>query len=97
MNNTRYVYNYSFTGPYSVSGSFKNVAGVYIISTTAGTIVDVGETDALGDRIVNHDRKNCWSRNSGTQLWFHSNGSKESRLTVESTVRNNANPACGVK
>lgn len=95
---TEKVLGYDFVGPYSITTtSFNSVAGIYLIATSGGNIVDIGETDNLKERIPNHERKDCWNRNSGVNLWFHFEGDSDQRLIKEKMLRNNYSPTCGIR
>ncbi|MEA2056414.1 MAG: hypothetical protein U9O78_01705 [Patescibacteria group bacterium] len=89
----------TFKGPYPITSNFLESAGVYVIST-GDDWVDVGETDSLSSRITNHERKHCWSgygnRNSLFLSFYPERNSKQRRF-IESKVRQQLNPVCGVK
>lgn len=87
---------YTFNGPFSVNTNFNAVAGIYLITTLQGIIVDVGETENLKERIPNHERRNCWTRNSGVNLYFHYESNQQQRLAKEKLFRTKSNPACGI-
>lgn len=92
------VAGYNFDGPHQIANtSFNEVAGIYLITDSNGNVIDVGETENLKNRIANHERASCWSRNSGNTLWFHHESSQNNRLYREGVLRNLYNPACGVK
>ena len=77
--------------------NFNNVSGVYVISTSQKWI-DVGETEELGTRLANHERKPCWKRNSDNlTLWvnFRKIGNQQERLDLEATLRRRLRPVCG--
>ena len=86
---------YIFNGPFSINTSFNEVAGIYLITNSNGTIIDVGETENLKERIPGHERKDCWTRNSGVNLYFHHENNSDKRLEKEKFFRNKSNPACG--
>jgi len=88
---------YVFNGPFSINTDFNTVAGIYLITTSQGTIVDVGETENLKERVPNHERRNCWSRNNAVNLYFHHETSQQQRLVKEKFLRTKSNPACGVQ
>jgi len=97
MNEQTVTYEgYTFYGPFSVNISFKAVAGIYLITNSQGTIVDVGETENLKERIPNHERRDCWSKNNGVNLYFHYEANQQQRLSKEKQFRVKSNPACGV-
>lgn len=97
MNEPTVTYEgYVFNGPFSINASFNEVAGIYLITNSDGTIVDVGETDNLKNRIPSHERRSCWARNNGINLYFHRENNQEQRLAKEKLFRVKSNPACGV-
>ena len=98
MSNTTIVEGNTYDGPWSLSSTtFNEVAGVYLIVDTNGTIVDVGETENLKGRISNHERSGCWSRNGGFNLWFYHEINQVVRLAKEKHIRGTFRPVCGVK
>lgn len=97
-NNTTIVEGNTYNGPWAISNNiFNEVAGVYLIVDTNGTIVDVGETENLKGLIPNHERSACWSRNAGFNLWFHHETNQAMRLAKEKRIRNAFQSVCGVK
>jgi len=91
------INNYDFEGPYSLSSSFNEVAGIYVIYTTQSWL-DVGETDKLGSRISNHERKKEWYRYAeGLPIWlaFLEVSDSGRRLQIESELRSLLQPICG--
>ena len=49
---------------YPLNTDFNDVSGIYAIYTSQKWL-DVGETDKLGQRIISHERRNCWINNAG--------------------------------
>jgi hypothetical protein len=90
--------SYSFDGPYDVEKSnFNNVKGIYVIYAS-NIWLDVGETDNLGERIPNHERKNCWKSHANNEivyLLFLAVSDYDQRLEIESALRERLKPACG--
>ncbi|MEQ8524713.1 hypothetical protein [Gracilimonas sp.] len=93
---------------YKLEGTtFNNIAAIYVIICVDNQgkwfIVDVGETGELGDRIENHDRRDCWAKNCDHTLWVCvlSTPSKQytqkDRLLIEAEIRDQHNPPCGQK
>ena len=91
------ILNYSFDGPHGITTIFNPVSGIYVITTLGNTIVDVGETDNLQERISSHDRKSCWTRNMGCKLFFYHEARQEQRLEIEKQIRSAYNPVCGIR
>ena len=99
------ISGYQFEGPHTSTDSFRDAAGIYAIltrgqSTVPWTVLDIGESVEVKSRIVNHDRKNCWSRNKqGTlaaAVLYTPNWTVGQRCLVEASLRNQYAPACGV-
>lgn len=95
---------YNFEQPYILrTTSFNNVPAVYVVYTVIGSStvwLDVGETDKLGERIPNHERRECWSRNSqGKEIYIAVMQVHDefSRRNIESDLRNRLLPMCGEK
>ncbi len=80
-----------------VDGSLPALPGIYVITKLDGTVVDVGETSSLKERISCHERRPCWWRNGANQVWFHYQPNRTVRLLTESRLRFTAKPACGIK
>jgi hypothetical protein len=87
---------------------FSDVAAVYVVLCVASggswTVLDVGQTGQLGSRIDSHDRRSCWTRNCGSgNIWVcvyrmpSSQYTEQQRLQVESLLRRQYNPPCGVR
>ncbi len=56
---------YEFEGPYNSTVSLQNRSGVYVItgqnrSEEEHKVIDVGVSEDIRTRIVNHDRKRSW-------------------------------------
>ena len=91
---------YIFEGPYDSTVSLKNQGGTYVILTkTPGvnTILDVGESHEVKNRVENHDRSSCWSKNSGGKdiQYAVRYASESERRNVEQAVRQRYRPPCG--
>ena len=96
------ISGYEFENPYILrTATFNNVASVYVIYTVINgktVCLDVGETDALGNRISAHERKDCWMKNAqGGELYVGVMQVKDefTRRNIESNLRNLLNPTCG--
>jgi len=89
------ILGFNFEGPHPIDGAFNDVPGIYLILTSTRIVVDVGQTDKLGQRISSHERKSSWPQYGGTLLWFHHEPSLQSRLAKETQLRDTYNPVCG--
>jgi hypothetical protein len=94
--------NYAFEGPFADPASLKNVSGVYSVLTRASSndsysVVDIGESGAVRDRVANHDRQESWKRCAKpTGLSYTAYYCDERmRTLIEKTLRGKYNPPCG--
>lgn len=93
------IVGYNFEGPWILGTSFNNVPGVYVVFTSQNWL-DVGETDDAGQRLngENHERKPQWISNCNRlpiSIAFLRVQELQTRLTIESQVRNLLKPICG--
>ena len=98
---------WQFDGPYAQVGNLNNAQGVYVIlgrNSTADnwTVVDVGESgEGVYDRVLNHDRENCWKRQGfqylAVSVLYTPGYSDAQRRVIEQALRNLFQPACGVR
>ena len=93
------IQGYNFEGPWLLGQRFNDVAGIYVIYNQ-NRWLDVGETDKLGQRMNNnaHERQPQWILNSnGLQIGvaFLQVNDRNTRLTIESQLRQLFNPICG--
>ena len=93
------ISNYTFEGPFTSTASLRAQSGVYVILCQLPdslTVIDVGESGNVKDRVSNHDRQNCWSRNcSGTLQVAAYYCNEAERMQLESTLRQTYKPPCG--
>ncbi len=94
--------NYAFEGPFADPVSLKNVSGVYSVLTHASandsySIVDIGKSATVRDRVTNHDRQESWKRyKKPAGLAYAAYYCDEKmRMSVETTLRGKYNPPCG--
>jgi len=93
---------YAFEGPFADRASLKNVSGLYSILTRSSSndnysAVDIGEAEAVRDRLINDDRQDCWKRNRKQAGRFYAAYycDARTRVSVEKTLRSKYNPLCG--
>ena len=94
------IEGYLFSGPYYHTKKFtKDFGCVYLLLNKLNQIVDVGETDSINARIINHERKMCWIMNGceDTGLYIYISSDKNFRLMLESLIRIKYKPICGQK
>ena len=93
--------NYSFDGPFTNAASLENQSGVYSIlgrskQANKWSVVDIGESAGVRDRVENHDRADCWKRQGHASLAVAAHYCESnSRLNIESALRTQYNPPCG--
>jgi hypothetical protein len=91
---------YNFEGPYSDASSLRDQSGVYAILGSDGSspwnVVDVGESDQVRTRVMNHDRSDCWKRQRHARLAYAAYYCNESdRMRIEQELRAQFKPPCG--
>lgn len=92
------IQGYSFTGPYYHTRRFQNDFGcVYVLINNLNQIVDVGETDNINSRIINHERKTCWYQHGcgDSGLYVYITQDANFRLLLEQLIRTKYSPLCG--
>jgi hypothetical protein len=90
-------------GPYPIAQAdkLKNEPGVYVIrcrSSSGDTlIIDVGQSDNVRDRVMSHDRRECWNKNCKGRLEVAATYIKDEqeRLELEKKIRQRRKPPCG--
>ncbi|NPV82771.1 MAG: GIY-YIG nuclease family protein [Candidatus Aminicenantes bacterium] len=96
------AYGYDFEGPFYSSDKIPAYPGVYTvwcITDKGNYLLDVGQAENLHERIVNHDRKDCWKRNcyGQTAYYLAKEYSEQARLNLEKRIREEHKPPCGEK
>lgn len=87
---------------------FKDIAAIYVIICVdkdgSWTVLDVGQSGELGERMDSHDRKQCWLNNCPNKnVWVciypmpSKDHSKQDRLDLEGKLRDALKPTCGKK
>jgi hypothetical protein len=97
-------WGYDFDGAYADPQDLKPQAGVYIVwcdSGEAWEALDLGESEDVRSRLVNHERGNCWRENcKGTLRYaaaYTPGVSEEGRRRIEEYLRQIEKPLCGPK
>ena len=96
---------FDFEGPFTDTSRLRHGQGVYCILDQRADgkyyVVDVGESEDVLTRIENHDRSDCWRRNQqGTltvAVLYTPGMSADRRRAIESTLREQFAPVCGVR
>lgn len=102
LTTTTHLGNHSFAGPHITNNTLPPISGVYIITTLASnqqhTIIDVGESDNVRERISRHDRTSQWqqAQQNGLYAWVLA-AEEAHRMLVERAHRLAYNPVCGVR
>jgi excinuclease UvrABC nuclease subunit len=100
LNTQTHLGDHHFTGPFASNEQIPSQSGVYLITTLAPnqrhTIIDVGESQNVHDRIRNHDRTPQWQRNQqhGLFAWVLS-ANELQRMVIEKAHRLAYAPVCG--
>ena len=94
--------DYTFEGPFTDINKLHNRSGVYVIlcyRDNKHDLIDVGESGGVRDRVMNHDRKDCWKRNCSGILKFSVFSAPKlkqaGRKEIEQAIRKQFNPPCG--
>lgn len=94
--------NYNFEGPFGTVEQLRNASGVYAIlgsnAPNRYTVLDIGESATLKDRIAGHDRKGQWSAcGFGTLFAAAHYVPADARMRIERELRTLYNPTCGIR
>lgn len=93
---------HQFTGPHINNNTIPPSSGVYLITTLAPnqnhTILDVGESNNIRDRISSHDRTSQWQNHqqNGLYAWVLE-ANEAQRMLIEQAHRLAYNPVCGIR
>lgn len=95
-------WGYEFDGPYFDPNDLSEDPGVYLVEcldNNERTILDVGESDNVRNRVFNHDRKACWIENCKERIYYSAAymiyTPEEEKRELESRIRNSENVICG--
>lgn len=95
-------WGYAFEGAFTDPASLEQRSGVYVIWCKTGDnwkVLDVGESHNVQDRVMNHDREDCWERNCTGVIYYSvtytPNLQQAGRKQIEQEIRNLTNPPCG--
>ena len=91
---------YNFDGPHRQTTGIHAQSGVYVILGKSGgtnwSVVDVGESQSVRERVENHDRQPCWKGQGHQELAAAVLYVPErQRMQIEDELRNHFNPRCG--
>jgi predicted GIY-YIG superfamily endonuclease len=83
---------------YPINSSFKEEGGNYIFAkeTTPNhwSPVYIGQTKNLNQRLENHEKEKCATRNGATHIHAHLNNTENSRLSEEKDLILKWQPTC---
>lgn len=95
-------WGYKFDGLYNSPDSLQPIEGVYVIFCKIGddlSVLDVGESEDVQDRVSNHDRANCWKQNCIGDIYYAATYTpwleEDERRKIEQNIRDSENPPCG--
>ena len=89
----------SFDGPHPSPDHLDDESGVYTIHDNRDgkyRLIDVGESDEVKSRVNDHDRSDCWDREStGTLTYSALYVDEQERIRIANEIRQQYNPPCG--
>ena len=87
---------------YSRKKDLPEKSGVYVIlcfNVNSYRVLDVGESVNVRERVLKHDREDCWKRNCKYKIKYGyvkgSRGGAEDRRKIERKIRASEKPPCG--
>lgn len=91
---------HNFDGPHLQTTGIHAKSGVYVILGKSGgttwSVVDVGESQSVRERVDNHDRAQCWKRRGHHELAAAVlYVPEQQRMQIESELRVQYDPPCG--
>jgi hypothetical protein len=97
-------WGYTLEGAWTNPNNLESRSGVYVIWCKVGdnwTVLDVGEAHDVKDRVLNHDRADCWKRHCAGTIYYSviytPNAQQSGRMEIEQKIRGLENPPCGKK
>jgi hypothetical protein len=95
-------WSYEFDGAYTSPDRLRSELGVYVIwckDRDKWTVLDVGESDNVKDRVSDHDRADCWAEHCTGTIYYSAHymplSDEDERRRVEQEIRKLTNPPCG--
>ena len=93
-------WDHEFDGAYTDPNRLRESAGVYVIWCKVGndwSILDVGESDNVRERINNHNRADCWTQNCVDTIYYSAAyiSDPQERSNLEQHIRDTERVACG--
>jgi hypothetical protein len=95
-------WSFTFEGAFESPEPLPEVAGVYGVWSKNGEdewdVLDVGQAENVRQRLIVHDRRDCWKRLCIGTLYYSAYPMPESNETargrVEAFIREQADPPC---
>jgi len=93
---------YTFNGPFTSTVHLLEDSGVYLITVIENgvhTVIDIGESANINDRVTNHDRREQWIQYANRRIIHASTFycDESTRMALELELRQLFNPVCGVR
>ncbi len=96
-------WSFTFEGAFESPDPLPEVAGVYVVwrrcSKDEWDVLDVGQAENVRQRLIVHDRKDCWKRHCKGTIYYSARlmplSDKAERIKVEASIRDQAVPLCG--
>ncbi len=87
---------------YPADATFNDVGAVYIFTKRivdsnnkgAHTLLYIGQTESLQDRIPNHEKWSCVNNNGVNCICIHRDNNEKSRFDKETAIRNSNDTPC---
>jgi hypothetical protein len=95
-----HIGSYNFDGPHAHASRLHAQSGVYVILGKSGgstwSVLDIGESQSVRERVETHDRQSCWQRRGHRELAAAALYVNErQRMAIEKELRIHYNPPCG--
>ena len=95
-------WSFTFEGIFESPEPLSEVAGVYVVWSKNGEdewdVLDVGQAENVRQRLLVHDRKDCWKRLCIGTIYYSAcpmpESNEEERRRVEAVIRKQADPPC---
>ncbi len=95
-------WGYTVEGCWTDPNNIEARSGVYIIwcgDDSPSKVIDVGEAHDVSNRVLDHDRSDCWKRYCQNKIWYSAiytpNQQQAGRKIIEQKIRQQENPPCG--
>ncbi|RLB39474.1 MAG: hypothetical protein DRH12_11440 [Deltaproteobacteria bacterium] len=95
-------WGYQFEGAWTDPNNLESRSGVYVIWCKSGetwTVLDIGESHDVKNRVLNHERENCWKQNCRGVIYYSATYTphlqQSGRTEIEQYIRSITNPSCG--